>query len=111
MDVKNVGGVSGKEVVQLYIGKRNPTVVRPVKELCGFEKVSLCAGETKRVEFKLTEKELSYFSAVYHKWIAEDGVYDVYAGASSRDIRLKGSFVYKGNMPYTVQQTGDAMIG
>ena len=111
VDVKNVGGVSGKEVVQLYIGKRNPAVVRPVKELCGFEKVSLCAGETKRVEFKLTEKELSYFSAVYHKWIAEDGVYDVYAGASSRDIRLKGSFVYKGNMPYTVQQTGDAMIG
>ena len=111
LDVKNIGEIAGKEVVQLYIGKRNATVVRPIKELRGFEKVEIKAGDTKTVEFKLTEKDLAYFSAVYHKWIAEDGVYDVYVGASSQDIRLKGSFVFKGNMPYTVQQTGDAMIG
>ncbi len=110
-DIKNVGEFDGAEVVQLYIGDRTSTVVRPIKELKGFEKVFLKAGEVKTIEFKLSEKDLSYFSAVYHKWVLENGIYDIYIGASSRDIRLMKSIDVQKDMLYSMQQTRDAMIG
>lgn len=110
-DLKNVGKCDGAEVVQLYIGDREATVVRPVKELRGFEKVYLKAGESKRVVFNLCEKDLAYYNVVFHKWIAEDGIFDVYVGSSSRDIRLHTDFEYTGNMPYSLKQMSDAMMG
>ena len=111
VDIQNTGKYDGAEVVQLYIGDRTSTVVRPIKELCGFEKVFLKAGEKKTVCFELCEKSFAYFSAVFHKWTFENGVYDIYVGASSRDIRLVKSIKLERDMLYSMQQTRDAMIG
>ena len=58
MDVTNTGGMAGKEVVQLYVSDVESTVIRPVKELKGFEKVGLVPGETKTVTFTLDKRGL-----------------------------------------------------
>ena len=90
-DVKNVGNVDGKEVAQLYVGLKNSEVIRPVKELKGFAKVFLKAGETKKVEIAFDDKTFRYFNTLTNKWEVEKGVYDIYVGASVDDIRLNGT--------------------
>ena len=90
-DVKNAGNVDGKEVAQLYVGLKNSEVIRPVKELKGFAKVFLKAGETKKVEIAFDDKTFRYFNTLTNKWEVEKGVYDIYVGASVDDIRLNGT--------------------
>ncbi len=107
----NTGACDGAEVVQLYVGDPICTVPRPIKELKKFEKVFLKAGESRTVSFKLTADDLSYYNTTLHDWVAENGRYDVYVGASSRDIRLTGAFMYNGDMPYTMTQLGESMMG
>lgn len=92
VDVKNIGMMQGKEVVQLYIQDEISSLVRPVKELKGFKKVDLKPGENKTVDFKINKNHLSFYDPVKKKWIAEMGVFKIMIGSSSRDIRLKGSF-------------------
>lgn len=93
--VKNVGNVDGAEVVQLYIRDEFAQVVRPIKELKGFAKVYLKAGDSKEVEFKLTKKDLMFYDQSLKK-IFEPGNFLVYVGSSSRDKDLKMShFVMK----------------
>lgn len=94
--VKNVGKRSGKEVVQLYVRDRHSSVDRPVRELKGYEKVSLEAGESKKVFFRLDKRAFAYYSTAEHDWVVEDGRFDIEAGASSRDIR-QSAFVYINN--------------
>lgn len=90
LDLKNTGKLTGKEVVQLYIRDRIASVTRPVKELKGFELVSLNPEETKKVTFTLTEKELGFY---YNngEFSAEPGEFDVYVGGSSY-TDLNGEF-------------------
>lgn len=85
--VTNTGKCQGAEVVQLYIRDVKSSVPRPIKELKGFEKVFLNAGETKEVSFTIDKEELSYFDAERHEWVSEDGKYEVMIGASSDDVR------------------------
>ncbi len=87
--VGNSGTVSGKEVVQLYVGEDSPRVPRPVKELKGFEKVSLAPGEETEVGFSLTAGDLAYFDGEAGAWRADAGRYTLYIGSSSTDIRQK----------------------
>ena len=110
-DLKNVGKYDGAEVVQLYIGDPISTVVKPIKELKKFKKVFLSAGEEKKIEFEIFVDDFSYFNIMLQKWTAENGVYDIYIGSSSQDIRLKGSFVYCQNNEYTIKAIGESMIG
>jgi beta-glucosidase len=91
--VENTGNVPGKEVVQLYIRDVQSTLIRPYKELKGFEKVLLDPGEAKDVEFTLTLRDLSYYDPYQKAWVAEAGEFEVLVGASSRDIRLRGQFM------------------
>jgi beta-glucosidase len=84
VDVANTGGVAGEEVVQLYIGYEGSRVERPVKELKGFSKIGLAPGQTKRVDFLLTAKQLAYYDEQQGKWIVEPLTYSVYTGPSSR---------------------------
>ncbi|MEJ6950838.1 glycoside hydrolase family 3 C-terminal domain-containing protein [Natronospora cellulosivora (SeqCode)] len=91
--VKNIGSVSGQEVVQLYIGQDKPTVMRPIKELKGFEKVQLEAGESKTVTFKLSYRDFAYYSTEREKWFAENDKYQIIIASSSRDIRLSEEFI------------------
>ena len=87
IDVKNTGEREGKEVVQLYVGDDKASVVRPVKELKGFKKVSLKPGETKTVSFTIKGEDLQFFDEDKHEWVAEPGTFKAYIGASSADIK------------------------
>ena len=85
--VKNAGPVAGKEIVQLYIGDEKCSVLRPLKELKGFQKVSLQPGEEKEVTFTITPEALKFFDDKRHEWVAEPGKFKAYIGASATDIR------------------------
>ena len=78
--VKNTGKYAGKTVVQLYVGAPETEVVRPVRELRGFEKISLEAGEEKTVTFILGERAFAYWNTLIHDWYAEEGTYKVMIG-------------------------------
>jgi beta-glucosidase len=84
--VKNVGDHYGKEVVQLYIGKQDSKVIRPVKELKGFEKIGLQPGEADTVRFELNQRDFSYYNPAAGRWVAEAGNYEIMIGSSSEDI-------------------------
>lgn len=92
VEVTNTGSREGKETVQFYIGDRKASLPRPVKELKGFEKVSLKPGESTVVTFTIDSGDLSYFDPERHEWIAEPGAFDAYIAAASDDIRGKVSF-------------------
>ncbi len=87
VDVTNSGDVAGKEVVQLYVRDVASDLVRPPKELKGFAKVDLEPGETKSVSFDLDVRAFAYYHPNYHRWITEDGEYEILIGASAADIR------------------------
>lgn len=91
--IKNTGKVKGEEVVQLYIRDKVASVVRPVKELKGFEKIELKAGESKTVEFTLTENELGFFDG-QGNFKVEPGEFEVMVGTSSVE-GLRMSFELK----------------
>ena len=91
LDVKNAGDMAGKEVVQLYIDDVISSVVTPVIELKGFEKISLEPGEMKSVNFQLTPYDISLLNISMER-VVEPGTFDVMIGRSCKDIRLKGSF-------------------
>jgi len=91
--VENTGKYSGEEVVQLYIQDPVASIVRPVKELKGFEKISLSPGSSKTVTFSLTEKELGFYNAKF-EWVVEPGTFNVMVGGSSVD-GLSSSFKLK----------------
>ncbi len=93
--VTNKGAVGGKEIVQLYIGDEKASVLRPVKELKHFDKISLAPGESKDVAFTITPDDLKFFDDKKHEWVAEPGKFKVYIGSSSADIRAVDSFNYK----------------
>jgi beta-glucosidase len=87
--VKNSGDRAGAEVVQLYIRDHKSSVVRPVRELKGFEKILLEPGESKEVSFNLGHNELNMLDAELNR-VVEPGTFQVTVGSSSDDIRLEG---------------------
>lgn len=88
--VKNTGSRAGKEIVQLYVQDDESTVIRPVKELKGFEKVTLAPGEEKTVEFTLEKRAFAYYDTELADWHVETGDFTILIGKSSRDIQLSG---------------------
>jgi len=88
VDVTNTGDKVGKEIVQLYVGAKESKIIRPLKELRGFEKVWLSPGESKTATFILNKRAFSYYNTVIHDWYAESGNYQILIGKSSRDIVL-----------------------
>ncbi len=86
--VTNAGGRAGREVVQLYVGDPECAVARPPRELRGFAKVSLDAGQSERVEFRMSARDLAYYSVRDARWVVQAGDFTVAVGASSRDLRL-----------------------
>ena len=89
VSLANTGKFDGEEIVQLYIRDIAASVVRPVKELKGFEKVFLKAGETKNVRFTLTAADLSFFDGEGNVKL-EPGQFKVFVGGNSRDVMEKG---------------------
>ena len=92
----NTGKVFGKEIAQLYIGKKDSNLIRPLKELKGFVKVALEPGETKTVTIPFDDKTFRFYDVKTQSWQVEKGTYQVYVGANSRDILLTGEIVQAG---------------
>lgn len=92
VDVKNTGSVAGDAVAQLYIHQRAGSASRPVRQLKGFERVTLQPGESRTVKFTLGNDELQYWSPATKSWVVEPGTFDVWAGGDST-ATLKGEFM------------------
>jgi beta-glucosidase len=88
--VRNTGEFGGKEIVQLYVRDVDSSLVRPIKELKGFEKIQLLPGEEKTVEFTLGRRSFAFYDDQISDWVVEPGEFEILVGASSQDIRLVG---------------------
>lgn len=86
VEIKNSGAYDGKEIVQLYIHDIYATMARPVKELRGFQKVDIKAGETVKVEFKLTAEDLKYYNHEL-EYVCEPGDFEIMIGSSCYDLQ------------------------
>jgi beta-glucosidase len=83
VEVTNTGKVAGDEVVQLYIHQRWGSDSRPVRELKGFERVTLQPGETRKLTFQLGPEELGYWSTNAGRWVQDAAAFDIWAGGDS----------------------------
>ena len=89
VEVENTGSRAGDEVVQLYTHAMKSRVIRPSKELRGFERISLQPGEKKEVSITVPASKLAYYDVSRHSFVVEPGTYEFMAGASSSDIRAQ----------------------
>ena len=94
--IKNTGERDGAEVVQMYVGLPNAIVFRPEKELKGFKKVFLKAGESKEVLIPFDDKTFRYWNIETDQWEVEMGTYRIMVGASVSDIRLTDEIEVEG---------------
>ncbi|HLN96006.1 MAG TPA: fibronectin type III-like domain-contianing protein, partial [Flavobacterium sp.] len=86
--VKNTGRVDGTEVVQLYIRDQAASITRPVKELKGFQKISLAKGESRVISFDITPELLSFYNEdLIFDW--EAGAFDIMIGTDSENLQTK----------------------
>ncbi len=109
--VTNTGKVEGKEVVQLYVTDKESSLIRPVKELKGFEKVSLKPGESKNVMFKLDKRAFAFYCEAAHDWLVEEGDFIISVGSSSRDIRLTDEVFVSSKDRIPVKYTVNSPMG
>ena len=98
VDVKNTGSRAGDEVVQLYMHQRYGSASRPVRELKGFERVTLAPGESKTVTLSLGPDERRYWSAAKKGWVNEASTFDVWVGGDS-NATLTTSFEVTSRRP------------
>lgn len=112
--ITNTGKVDGAEVAQLYVSAKCDGVYRPAKELKGFTKVFLKAGESKKVTIKLDEYAFRYFNVKTNKFEVEAGDYELLVGASVADIRLSATVAVEGTgapLPYDKAALKDYYTG
>ena len=95
VSVTNTGKRDGAEVVQLYISDLKSSLPRPIKELKGFKKVFLKAGETQTVTFEIEKEALQYYNDIKQEWVVEPGKFEAIVAASAADIRGKVAFQVK----------------
>ncbi|KAI5851715.1 glycoside hydrolase superfamily [Morchella snyderi] len=102
VDITNTGKVSGKESVQFYVSQTSKTgLIRPIKELKGFAKVDLRTGETKTASYALDKYALGYWDEKMRSWtVDKDAEFEVYAAASSQDIKGSAKFRVEGTMQW-----------
>ncbi len=114
LTVTNTGSVDGAEIVQLYVSAKAPKVYRPAKELKGFAKVFLKAGESKRVELPLDDKAFRYFNTKTDQFEIDGGEYEILIGASVADIRLRATVSVTGTeapLPYALEDIPSYVSG
>lgn len=109
--VKNVGNMAGKEVVQLYVRDVESSVIRPEKELKGFEKVELKPGEEKTVTFVLDKRSFAYYNIDIKDWYVESGDFEILIGRSSRDIVLKETVKIESTQKFRKRFTRNTPLG
>jgi len=96
--VKNTGEKDGTEIAQLYIGCKSKTVFRPEKELKGFQRVDLKAGEEKEVIIPLDDKAFRFYDVRTNTWEIESGTYHIMVGKNVNDIELEECLVVEGSV-------------
>lgn len=111
VDVTNTGALAGKECVQLYVADKESTLIRPRKELKGFEKIELAPGETKTVKFVLGKRAFAYWNTELHDWHVESGEFEILVGKSSRDIPCRESIFVKSTQTLPCTYTPDSTMG
>ena len=109
--IKNTGKRAGKEIVQLYVGDKESGVIRPLKELKNFEKVSLEPGEEKLVSFLLSKSAFAYYHIGIKDWYVESGEFEIMIGKSSQEILLKGTITVKSTVKVKKNITLDSTLG
>lgn len=95
VEVRNTGEREGAEVVQLYISDKQSTLPRPMKELKGFRKLHLAAGQSGVAEFTITDEDLKFFDDEQHKWVAEKGDFTAHIATSAEEILYSIDFTLK----------------
>ena len=110
VDVKNIGDMAGKEVVQLYVNDVESKVLRPVNELRDFTKLELMPGETKTVTFTLNKRAFAYYNTTLHDWHVETGDFMIRIGKSSRDIVLEEKLYVESTVRVPVKYTLDSAV-
>ena len=86
--VKNTGSVAGAEIAQVYVADKESTIFRPAKELKGYKKVFLNAGEEKEASVELSKRAFAFYNVNINDWCVESGDFDIMVAASSRDVKL-----------------------
>jgi beta-glucosidase len=109
--VKNTGTRAGKEIVQLYVSDVKSSVIRPLKELKGFQKLTLQPGEEQVVSFELDKRSFAYYNVNIGDWHVESGVFDIAVGSSSRDIRLTASIEVESTVPLPLSYHRNSTVG
>lgn len=108
--VTNTGSRTGKSVIQLYVGDQKSTVLRPVRELKGFEKVELQPGESRDVTFTLDKRAFAYWNTAIHDWHVETGAFTIEVGQSSRDIEVSGEVTVESTVELPRHYTADSIF-
>ena len=112
--IQNTGSVDGAEVVQIYISKPNGKIFRPAKELKGFQKVYLKAGESKTVTIPLDDKAFRYYNVITNKWEVEGGSYRIMAGPNVAEVSLSTEVSIEGTearLPYKKEELSSYYTG
>ncbi|GAA1452563.1 fibronectin type III-like domain-contianing protein [Nesterenkonia lacusekhoensis] len=112
-EITNSGQRSGREVVQVYVGRPESSVARPPRELKAFASVELAAGQSRTVELTVPREDLAHWDIRLEDWVVEGGRHAVAVGASSRDLRLETTVELPGDevaLPLSEESTlGDAL--
>lgn len=112
--LRNTGNCDGAEIAQLYVGRESDTVFRPVRELKGFKKVFLKAGELAEVTIPLDDKAYRFYDIRTNTWEIETGTYQIFIGRNAEAIELQGSIDIEGTVaegPYRKEQLPDYFKG
>lgn len=97
-EVENVSDKDGKEISQIYVRALNSCVYRPYKELKGFAKTFIKAGQSAKISVKLDGRAFEYWSVANDGWQTENGVYEIIVGASCKDVKLKSKIKIGGKL-------------
>jgi len=101
-NIANTGKLAGDEVVQLYVHDEYSSVVRPLKELKAFKRISLEPGETRSIEIELVSDAFAFYDVGTQAWRVEPGLFELMVGSSSEDIRLRGILDLTEPVPFAI---------
>ena len=111
LTVRNTGECDGKDVVQIYVGKSESCVTRPLKELKAFQKVFVEQGESIPVVISVPIRDLAYYNVLLNEWVVEPGDYEIMVASSSRNIHHSAHLCLNQKAPYTINSFAVTMVG
>ena len=108
--LRNTGNRAGKAVPQLYVGALGGDILRPVRELKGFDKVALAPGESRKITLELDKRSFAVWNTEIHDWFVESGEYGIWVGDSSRSLPLYGKVTVESTAKLPRHYTMDSIF-